>query len=435
MIFLLLIPLETLWAASPTYLVVGENQRWHGELLLEQPILVAAGVILEIAPGTSIRSASAEIGIRVEGAVLALGTEQEPINFVTPAGWVGVELTQSTIESRFVHVHFRSAATAISSTLSRFRIEHAQFEGCDIAVMLHRQTQPVIEQSTFVGNRIAVDIEMRSQAILRNNLFRDNKTAVQASHNSRGEIVGNRFIGNEQGLRIQHLFPGVVADNRFEKNNKALLCDQTMQSPHIRNNQFIANQQGLISLLASRPLVENNRFVANQQALVNNQLGSPRIEQNLFADNRIAVVSERRSAPQIELNHFDGNELALHCDYLSYPVVRQNNFTGNRLAVKLGEHQSADMEKQGKSQQEVQAFLAASGREGKMAVFPPASGVVDLHDNWWGTSLSAASAQAFLYDRQQSIWVLDETSGERYKRDRIEFSPWLEEPVDNAGIQ
>ncbi len=437
LLFLLLIPVGSLYASGPTYLVIGENQRWQGEVVLSQPILVAAGVTLEIRPGTIVRSRSAEIGIRVEGALLATGTEQQPITFATPAGWVGVELTQSTELSRFYHVVFRSAATAISSALSRFRIEHSRFENCDIAVMLHRQSQPSIEQSSFVGNRIAIDIEMRSQAVLRNNQFEDNQTAVLASHNSGGEITGNRFLNNERGIQLQHLFLGLIADNRFENNRKALLCDQTMESPQILNNIFIGNQQGLISLLASKPLVKNNRFTDNQQALVNNQLGSPRVEQNLFDNNRIAIKSERRSAPQVAMNRFTDNDLALFCDYLSYPVIKQNNFSGNRLAVKLGEHQSADMESQGKSRQEVQAFLAESGRKGKMAVFSPLPGVVDLRDNWWGASPidADADADALFYARKQSKWVLDDTSGERYLRDRIEFTPWLKTPVVNAGLE
>jgi len=433
-IFLLLPQQQALFAADPTYLVIGENVRWQGEILLSQPILVAAGVQLEIAPGTVISSLARENGIRVEGALLATGTEQQPISFNAPAGWVGIELVQSAIESHFAYVNFRSAATAISSSLSRFRIEHTQFQECDIAVLLHRQSIPTIEKSSFIGNRIAVDIEMRSQAVVRNNLFRDNKTAVQASHNSGGELSGNIFLNNEQGIRLQHLFLGLITDNRFEKNTLALLCDQTMESPQIINNEFIENQQGLVSMLASMPLVKNNRFSRNQQALVNNQLGNPRIEANLFSDNQIAIVSERRSAPQIELNQFVSNELALHCDYLSYPIVRQNNFTDTRMAVRLGDHQSADMEKQGKSQQDVQSFLSESGRQGKMAVFDPVTGVVDMRDNWWGLPAGSALAPLF-YDRNQSEWVVDDTSGERYLRDLVEFSPWLKQPVANAGIQ
>lgn len=433
-IVLLLLSFSPLFAAGPTYLVIGENQRWQGEITLKQPVLVAAGVQLEIAPGTSIRSLAAENGIRIEGALLAVGSEQQPIIFATPVGWVGVELVQSAIESSFVHVWFNSAATAISSSLSRFRIEQARFQDCDIAVKLHRQSLPVIDGATFVGNRIAVDIEMRSQVVLRNSQFRENKIAVQASHNSSGELSNNVFQNNEQGVRLQHLFPGMISGNRFEGNAVALLCDQTMESPQISGNQFLNNQQGLVSMLASRPLVKNNRFSNNRQALVNNQLGNSRIEANLFSENQVAIVSERRSAPQIERNLFAGNELALLCDYLSYPVVRQNNFSENRLAVKLGDHQSADMEKQGKTQQEVQAFLAGSGRKGKMAVFVPATGVVDLRDNWWGGRLQKESLHQLFFDRIQSQWVQDDNSGERYLRDLVEYTPWLNKPVLNAGI-
>jgi hypothetical protein len=116
-------------------------------------------------------------------------------------------------------------------------------------------------------------------------------------------------------------------------------------------------------------------------------------------------------------------------------MIKQNNFSGNRLAVKLGEHQSADMESQGKSRQQVQAFLVESGRKGKMAVFSPVSGIVDLRDNWWGASPIDTDTDALFYAQKQSRWVLDDSSGERYLRDRIEFIPWLKAPVANAGLE
>jgi hypothetical protein len=416
-----------------TYLVIGEDQQWQGEVELSQSILIAAGAELTILPGTRIKVAAKELTIRVEGGVQAIGSQALPIEFISPAGWLGIELYQSDAMNRFEYVQISAAGVGLTSSLSRFSMKQCRFKDCATAIKLHRQAVPVIENSDFLANQIAIDIGTRSRVSLIGNSFQDNATAVMASHNSSGHINNNQFVGNEQGVYLQHLFPGELRNNIFKKNAAAILCDQTMASPLIDDNRFEENQQGIVCLLASKPQLRNNLFRGNRLALVNNQLGSPQVENNLFKKNGIAIKSERRSAPTIERNQFEGNELALYCDYLSYPTVKQNNFIDNQLAVKLGDHQSSDMEKQGVSEEQVQKFLAASGKLGKMAVFSPASGVVDVSLNWWGRELDMIAPQLF-YAREQEKWVLDNKTGERYLRDRIAYIPWLQQPVVGAGI-
>lgn len=420
-------------ADNQSPLVIGADQRWQGTIDLSQPILVAAGAKLSIAPGTRIVVSEKHFSIRVEGNLQALGSAAQPIEFVTPEGWLGIELHQSAEMNRFEHVRIAAAAIGLSSSLSRFEVRESQFINCGTAIKLHRQSTPLVENSQFSDNQLAIDIGMRSQVVLRGNRFLGNATAVMASHNSSGELTGNHFAENQQGIYLRHLFAGRVSGNIFEQNSAALLCDQTMSSPLIESNQFVGNQQGVVCLLASKPQLRRNVFRQNQQALVNNQLGSPHVEQNLFLHNALAIKNERRAAPLIERNQFENNELALFCDYLSYPTVKQNNFTGNRLAVKLGDHQSAAMEEQGASSEQMQKFLADSGRSGKMAVLAPVSGVVDVRHNWWGMELKAAAPKMFSA-RRQNKWVLDDTTGARYLRDQIDFSPWLQQPVADAGI-
>ncbi len=437
-ILLFFLPVSAIHAEGPTYKVIGENQHWQGTVELQQAVLVAAGAELRIAPGTVIRPLQPEFELRIEGALSAIGTAQQPIDFSAPAGWRGVVLAQSARQSRFEHVSFSGAETAISSTMSRFAVKQSRFHDCETAINLQRQSSPVVDGSDFTGNRIAIDIEMRSQVVLQNNRFADNETAILASHNSGGVVRKNEFVNNRTGVQLQHMFVGELTENRFTENATAVLCDQTLESPQILNNSFSGNQQAIISLLASKPLIHGNRFTGNQQALVNNQLGSPRVEQNLFSDNGIAITSERRSAPLVVRNQFAKNRLALLCDYLSYPKVRQNNFIGNRLAVKLGDYQSADKEKQGLVQGEVNQFLQTSGRQGKHASFTAAPGTVDLRDNWWGQADNPDSADlrsALFFDRVDSQWVTDVASGQRFLRDLVRYSPWLSEPVEHAGVK
>lgn len=432
---LLLLLFSSAQAADLTYRVIGDTELWQGEVELLQPILVADGAQLTIAPGTQIKIAEKELAIRVEGRLQAVGNAAQPIQFITPSGWHGIELYQSDGLSRFEHVQIGLAEVGLSSSLSRFEMKHCRFSQCATAIKLQRQTNPLIEATEFTANQIALDIGTRSQVVLHNSHFYSNAKAVMASHNSSGQLRGNHFIENQQAVHLQHLFPGEVSGNSFEKNVSAILCDQTMASPRIENNRFFANQQGVVCLLASKPQLRNNHFRNNVVALDNNQLGSPLVEGNLFELNGVAIKSERRSTPQIERNRFENNDLALFCDYLAYPVVKQNNFDGNLLAIKLGDHQSAQMEKLGTSEKQKQTFISETGRPGKLAVFNPAAGVVDVSDNWWGAELNDETAAIIFFDRQQDKWVLDDTTGERYLRDRISFDPWLQQPVADAGIE
>lgn len=437
-IFLLLglslLLLASAHADGSTYRVIGEDQRWQGLVELSQPILVASGVELTIAPGTRIKIAAKELRIRVEGSLQAVGSAAQPITFETPSGWQGIELYQSEKMNRFEYVQIEAAEVGLTSSLSRFEMRQSRFRDCATAVKLHRQTNLLVEQTEFRGNQLAIDIGTRSQVVLQDNRFIANATAVMASHNSSGSLINNQFIENQQGVHLQHLFPGALTGNSFENNATAILCDQTMASPLIEANRFIGNQQGVVSLLASKPQLRNNLFRNNGVAIVNNQLGSPQVEQNLFQNNLLAIKNERRSTPQIERNRFEKNKLALFCDYLSYPTVKYNNFVDNVLAVKLGDHQSSAMEQQGAGAEQAQKILADSGRPGKMAVFAPSAGVVDVSNNWWGTELLDSNPDIF-FARRQEKWVLDDTTGARYLRDRIIFSPWLQQPVADAGIK
>ncbi len=418
-------------AAEQRHLLIDKNQRWQGTVELDRPVLVAVDARLEIAPGARINVTAKKVVLKVEGELEALGSVAQPIRFEAPHGWFGIEL-QTTENSRFEHVQIEGAESGIAASQSRFEVRNSLFSSCKTAIKLDRQSESEIAQNEFVDNQTGIDIGTRSQGVVKENLFKGNAVAVVASHNSTGIVRENRFIANQQGVYVQHLFPGTMNENSFEQNKTAVICDQTMASPLITDNRFVGNEKGIVNLLASKPQVRNNLFHDNDIALVNNQLGSPVVEKNLFVGNRLAIKSERRSAPQIEYNRFLENDLALFCDYLSYPTVKQNNFITNNMAVKLGDHQSADMEKQGAADKQTEKILAASGRQGKPAVFHPASGIVDVSLNWWEPDVEE-EIEKFFFDRSQEKWVLDDATGKRYLRDEISFRPRLTKPVTDAG--
>ena len=68
LLFCLLLPSSFAGAEQPSYLVIGENQQWQGEVELRRSVLVAAGVELTLLPGTRITVVDKDVILRVEGA-------------------------------------------------------------------------------------------------------------------------------------------------------------------------------------------------------------------------------------------------------------------------------------------------------------------------------------------------------------------------------
>ncbi|MHC4315708.1 MAG: right-handed parallel beta-helix repeat-containing protein [Planctomycetota bacterium] len=84
--------------------VLTENTTWSGTTVLEDTIVVPAGIVLTIEPGTTVMMDNA-ISIKVYGQLLADGTEAEPIRFTRNGSgkkWKQIIFIEAE-DSRFVH--------------------------------------------------------------------------------------------------------------------------------------------------------------------------------------------------------------------------------------------------------------------------------------------------------------------------------------------
>jgi len=421
------------------------STRWSGEVKLTEPVNVPPGATLTIMAGTRVVAQSPEAFITVAGKLLVEGTPAAPVVFDTPAGWRGLQFVEGETGSHIRHARFARAASAISTIATDFTVANTEFHGCEFAIKLEREANPVIENSWFVDNGIGIANEMKSGPSIRNNRFSGHtKAAILASHASRGPITGNRFVENQQGIALIQRYEGLLADNQFSANETAIFCNQTQNTPRIERNRFEDNRVAVMNVSFAYPVIVNNQFLNNGTALHNDQYGSPLVEHNLFRGNGKALYNYRKSNPQVRLNRFESNELALYCDFSSYPEVKQNNFIGNAMGLKLGIYQSADWEKRSGSKALMQREASARQSQNPLLAKVPTefNDLVDVSGNWWGkeTALLAAAGEkgnvAIFHDRHDQPEVSYEKEGYgpgSYRLDRIQFAPWLNEAVPGAG--
>ncbi len=425
--------------------VIKAKQRWSGSVELDRPLQVAPGAVLEISAGTQVKVLSETSKLTVRGRLLVLGSEAEPVVFSTPPQWQGIEFVEAEAYSRIEHARFFNCQQGISLIATSPRLRHNSFEDCEVGVQLLRESNTLLESNRFINNRFGLKVSMRSAPKVINNRFeRNQQVAMEVSNNSRGLIEGNLFSDNVLGLSLQRTFAGKVRGNQFRNNEIGLYSYQSKNTPSIENNLFQGNEVGLSAFTFSYPAVRNNRFIDNQTAINNDQFGSALVEFNLFRNNDTAIYNNRKSNPQVKNNQFEGNELVLFCDYSSYPQVKQNNFIDNKTVAKLGIYQSADWEKRVGSKKLVRKESMARKSQNPLLDQAPTefSDRVDLSGNWWGEltdKMIAAGADAnleILYDRRDKRQVSYPGFGDgSYLLDQIDYAPWLEQQVDDAGPQ
>lgn len=443
---LVVLLLLTGWSTQPALAAnLPGTTRWTGEVRLAEAVNVPRGATLTIAAGTRIVASSSEAVLAVSGKLLVEGTQAAPVVFETPAGWRGIQFVEGEKGSLIRHARFTRAASAISTIATDFTLANSEFQGCEFAVKLEREANPIIENNWFADNGIGIANEMKSAPTIRNNRFSGHtKTAIFASHGSRGPITGNRFVENQQGLGLIQRYEGVVTDNQFNGNETAIFCNQTQSTPRIEHNRFEGNKVAVANISFAYPTVVNNHFLSNGTALHNDQYGSALVEHNLFRGNGTALHNNKKSNPKVRLNRFEKNDLALFCDFSSYPEVKQNNFIDNAMGVKLGIYQSADWEKRSGSRQLMQREASARQSQNPLLAKAPTefSDSVDVTGNWWGkeTALLAAAGEkgnvTMFHDRHDQPEVSYEKDGYgpgNFRLDRIQFAPWLKDAVPGAG--
>jgi len=227
--------------------VLTENTTWSGTQILEDNIIVPAGIVLTIEPGTTVMMDNG-ISIKVYGQLLADGTEGEPIRFTRNGigkRWKQIIFIEAE-DSRLVHCIIEFADSAG---------DHKDYydEGCD------PNTPPLPRDyhEAVVALASHVDIEDCTFQNLPDDGSNGQGDAivivaddVEHPGEASANITGSQFLSIGQGVHTRYSYV-LVEDCFFTDhhgdNDDVDLYGESTPVPLIRNNFFFDSYDDYIN--------------------------------------------------------------------------------------------------------------------------------------------------------------------------------------------
>jgi parallel beta-helix repeat protein len=315
----LLLPLSAVAGEAQVYRgdqSLFEDTLWDGEILIDGILTVAAGVTLEIRPGSRVSftrfdsngDGIGEHEIFSQGTIRVLGTEEEPVLFTSaeanprPGDWGAINMMVSEEENflehcnveygyRGFHAHY-AKARLLNSTFSN-NVRGAQFQESQVVIeschfldnvngVQFRDSTVALRNSTISGSHwglrcVYSELEMTS-CLIENNLvnganIRDGKL----------KISGNRIVGNRRGLYLQR------------------------SQGQISGNDLSANSEHGIFLEDSKVEVVDNRLVDNGRAGVRWLNSEGRLARNMIAENGVYALINDGTTAVVARNNWWGS--------------------------------------------------------------------------------------------------------------------------------
>ncbi len=289
-----------------------EDTVWDGDVLIDGILTVAAGVTLEIRPGSIVRftrfdsngDGIGEHEIFSQGKIRILGTEDQPVLFTSaevnprPGDWGAVNMMVSEEANvlehciveygyRGFHAHFSKAK--LLNSLFRNNMRGAQFQESQVVIVgcrflnnvngvQFRDSIVTLRDSVISGSQwglrcVYSELEMTS-CLIENNLvngvnIRDGKLKINK----------NRITGNRRGLYLQRSQGDVIG------------------------NDLSSNSEHGIFLEDSTLEVADNRLVGNGRAGVRWLNSEGRLARNLIAENGVyAIINDGHTVAKARNN-------------------------------------------------------------------------------------------------------------------------------------
>jgi hypothetical protein len=270
---------NTTWGAAGTPFVVTSD------------VLVQTGVTLTIEPGVCVKF-QAQRGLRIDGELIAQGTDSDPICFTTGVlppnfgDWAGVLFTDTAVDAVF-----DGGGNYVSGSI----IEHATLEAAGYArppLELDRSA-PFIARSTISQNTTFTDVPV-----------------IHLDH-----ATGVRFVEN------------VVSDNQWNGIGPVLYVDDGGDA-RIERNRFLTNVPfsgggAIVRLGDNDNLVKDNQFLGNAGSSIATDAAQA---ENAVLDNVIEGSLELEDA-----NTGAGSPVRGNLVHGSAAIVGEVSFTGNLL--------------------------------------------------------------------------------------------------------
>ncbi|HEX9190520.1 MAG TPA: NosD domain-containing protein, partial [Candidatus Deferrimicrobiaceae bacterium] len=201
-------------AAGPDITQIEKDTTWSGEVRVGGVVHVRKAATLTVLPGTQVVFARRTFpppdahegfvapGFRVEGRIVAVGTEEAPIRFTVegpaaPASWDKILFTFSE-GNRFAHCVFEGARYAF----------HSHFSGISVRRCVFRDNEEGVRLGT---SRVRIADSVFTRNLVRGINFRE----------CRNEVVRNLVYENGDGIFLHSKTEGsVIRENAIYANRR-----------------------------------------------------------------------------------------------------------------------------------------------------------------------------------------------------------------------
>jgi hypothetical protein len=244
-----------------------EDTVWSGEILIDGILTVAAGVSLEIRPGTIVRFSRLDsnqdyIGeheIFSQGTIRSLGTAENPVMFTSaesspqPGDWGAVNMMVSDQENLLLHTiveygyrgfHAHFSRAKLDKSVFRNNLRGAQFQESQVSIhacrfldnvngIQFRDSQVLLEDSTISGSQWGLRC-VYSDLKLFNNVIKNNLINGANIRDGKVDASGNEITENRRGLYLQRS-RGQVVSNDLSFNSEHGIFLEDSQSDVVKN--------------------------------------------------------------------------------------------------------------------------------------------------------------------------------------------------------
>lgn len=300
-----------------------ENTVWDGDVLIDGILTVAAGVTLEIRPGSRVRftrfdsngDGVGEHEIFSQGTIRAIGTAEKPVIFTSAEAnprrgdWGAINMMVNEEDNiiehcvveygyRGFHAHFSRAR--LTNSLFRENMRGAQFQ----------ESQVVIDTCRFIDNSNGLQFR-DSKVALRNSRISGGHWGLRCVYSElqmsgcviTGNLVnganlrdstliaqGNRISGNRRGLYLQRSKGSVFGNNLSDNSEHGIFLEDSEME--INGNRLTGNGRAGVRWLDSRGRLNGNLIANNgEYALINDGPGAVDARGNWWGNTTITQIA------------------------------------------------------------------------------------------------------------------------------------------------
>jgi len=325
---LLLLLVAALPAAAESLVYRGEQTLyrdtvWSGDVLVDGILTVAAGVTLEIRPGTTVRftrfdsngDGIGEHEIFIQGVLHAAGTAEAPILLTSteevpaPGDWGAINMMASDVDNLLAHCiveyayrgfHAHFARASLADVLFRRNVRALQFQESTVTLdrcrvvdnlngMQFRDSTVAVRDSLIAGNywgmrSVYSEIEVvgcRVEGNLVNGLNLRDSTVLAS---------GNRVVGNRKGLYLQRARGTVVGNDLLDNSEHGIFLEQS--DCQVTANRIHGNGRSGVKWVDSGGRLTGNDLSDNgEYALVNDGVGAVDARGNWWGSAEAAEIA------------------------------------------------------------------------------------------------------------------------------------------------